>query len=491
MGISGNIKTMALAELLQWLSMGQKTGTLVIDNKKVEKRIVFAEGLIIASASTDPKEYLGRFLAGNGFIAEETVNQAVAQQKVEKQLLGKILVGMGAIEEEDLHQMLRLKSEESIYDIFTWEEGDFEFLDGDLPEETMIRMSLDVQWIVLEGSRRMDEWNRIREWVPSTICVPVSIVDFQELELEEVDQRILEWIDDDRSVEEISQESETSLFQVANILADQVQQGTVKVVRPRTIEIEVPATEGEKDPAKLTQPVPLPQSMPLPPQMAQMAQYAHPMQMPAYAAQPPPVQTYAPPPADPGMQVGGRTLHFAGAPQPGMPPAAYQTGEVPIMPQPGVPPAAYQTGEVPIMPQPGAPQPGAQQQAQPASAAEGHVQEAEILLQQGDFEQALAAFRKAKTAQGADSSIESAVTRGEQKITDALDRDGIRLSTVPRLKCGMEELTKLDISPQEGFLLTRIDGSYDIKSILKLSPMPLIDAQLLFWRLKKLGHIAV
>ncbi|MCP4657088.1 MAG: DUF4388 domain-containing protein, partial [bacterium] len=69
MGISGNLKTMVLAELLQWLSQGQKTGTLVIDNGKIEKKIFFAEGVIISSASTDPKEYLGHFLASHGHIS--------------------------------------------------------------------------------------------------------------------------------------------------------------------------------------------------------------------------------------------------------------------------------------------------------------------------------------------------------------------------------------------------------------------------------------
>ena len=90
MGISGNLKTMVLSELLQWLSMGQKTGTLVIDNKKVEKRVCFENGTIISSASTDPKEYLGRFLVNHGYMDEDPVNEAVARQQDEKQLLGKI-----------------------------------------------------------------------------------------------------------------------------------------------------------------------------------------------------------------------------------------------------------------------------------------------------------------------------------------------------------------------------------------------------------------
>ena len=41
MSITGNIKTMQLAELLQWLSQGQKTGSLVFDSGQVQKRILF------------------------------------------------------------------------------------------------------------------------------------------------------------------------------------------------------------------------------------------------------------------------------------------------------------------------------------------------------------------------------------------------------------------------------------------------------------------
>ena len=78
-----------------------------------------------------------------------------------------------------------------------------------------------------------------------------------------------------------------------------------------------------------------------------------------------------------------------------------------------------------------------------------------------------------------------------EEIQQALEREGVGMSSVPKLKCGMDELTKLEISPQEGFMLTRVDGSFDIKSILKMSPMPALDAQMLFWRLKASGHVVL
>ncbi|MEE8522497.1 MAG: DUF4388 domain-containing protein [Thermoanaerobaculia bacterium] len=442
MGISGNLKTMVLSELLQWLSMGQKTGTLVIDNKKIEKRVCFDKGVIISSASTDPKEYLGRFLVNHGFLADEPVNEAVARQQQEKQLLGRILVTMGLITEEDLHQMLQLKAEESIYDIFTWEEADFEFLDNELPEHNMVRMSLDVQWLVLEGSRRVDEWSRLKETIPSPQCVAVTVGEFDLSEVSEVDQRILGWVDDDRSLEDISQAAEIGLFQVATVLAVQVQAGVLKVVRPRIIEIEIPV---EKPAEPVTGTIPVMQPIAVP-----AMQYPT-GAMPVFTEQaPPPAAAQTP---SGGVDVGGRQLHFAGSG-----PAA----------------ATSSSAATP-----------------PVSVAESLIELAESSLQAGDLDVALKNLRKARNAEGSNSAVEAAIERGETRIEASLARAGVSLNAVPKLLCGMEELTNLQISPGEGFLLTRLDGSYNIKSILKMSPAPRLDTLMLFWRLKKSGHVSV
>ncbi len=479
MGISGNLKTMQLAELLQWLSMGQKVGTLVIEKgppSNVIKRIFFDEGVIISSASTDPGEYLGRFLVSHGYLAEDAVNEAISRQKEEQQMLGRILVSMNLIPEEDLHQMLRLKAEESIYDIFTWDEGAFEFFDSDLPSENMVRMELDVQWIVLEGTRRTDEWNRIRAIIPSPLCVPVTVTDLDQLEIEEFDRSILAWVDDDRSVEEISQGTMTNLFQVSDILAKQVQAGSVKMVRPRVIETEVMVEKPDEQEVAQEEPRPAATTIDpnesgaffLPMMQQMMAQYQQQqMQMmgqPQGGPIPPQPSVPVNPPQQPASASavdlgGGRQLSFAG-------PASAMDSS-----------GSY--SRAPIAAQPAS-----------ISVAESILQDGEAALKRGDLEAAVAAFRKVPAATGGDV-VKSRAEQGEENVIQALESRGVNLGRVPRLKCSMDELTKLDISPQEGFMLTRVDGSYDIKSILRISPMPKVDALLLFWKLREAGHVAL
>ena len=162
MGIVGNLRTMQLEELLQWLSQSKKSGTLEIKSGKVEKRIYFKDGRILSSSSSKPEEYLGHFLVSHGLISEMELAKAIELQEKTRTLLGKILVTTGALRENDLHRMLRFKAEESIYDIFAWTEADFRFLDDVLPESAMVPMSLDVTAIVMEGVQRVDEWRRIR-----------------------------------------------------------------------------------------------------------------------------------------------------------------------------------------------------------------------------------------------------------------------------------------------------------------------------------------
>ncbi|MEM6456305.1 MAG: DUF4388 domain-containing protein [Acidobacteriota bacterium] len=448
MGISGNIKTMVLAELLQWLSQGQKTGTLVIDNSQVTKRIFFDRGTIISSASTDPKEYLGRFLVNHGYLTDEQVNAAVARQKQEHKLLGQILSDMGAMNAEDVHQMLQLKAEESIYDIFTWPEGDFHFLDGELPAENMVPMQLDVQWIVLEGSRRMDELQRIRESVPSTQHVPVSVVPIEQMEVDEAGQRILGFVDDDRTVEEISQEAHSSEFLVSQLLAMQVTLGTIKMVRPRFIEVTLPENSDLSAEQLMEQTI---------------------------MVRPPGQEN------TPGLPPGPS----AGQPQATM---AGNSGYIAVQ-QPGGGWVAQPTPLQGFNPQALAQQ--ADPEPEPPSEAEQLLYEAEGHVAEDNLAKAFITYQQAKNADGADRAVLQAVLQGEMKINRVLDRAGVIDTAVPRLTCGLEQLTTLDISPQEGFMLTRVNGSYDIQHLTKISPMSGTELKLLFWRLKDSGHVEI
>ncbi len=171
MSLSGNLKTMDLAELLQWITLGRKTGSLAFIRNKTKNAIFFRNGQIISSRSNEPTKQLGHFLLFQGKITELQLKKSMEIQLQTRAALGKVLVQEGFVSEQDVERALVARTEEVIYDLFLWEDGYFHFTVEDHDPEELILINIDINSIVFEGVRRKDEWARIRQVFPSNEMV--------------------------------------------------------------------------------------------------------------------------------------------------------------------------------------------------------------------------------------------------------------------------------------------------------------------------------
>ena len=76
MSLAGNLRTMDLPEVLQWIASARKTGTLHLERRSVTKKIYFQGGGIYTSWSNDPRESLGQILVRERLITEEQLFKA-------------------------------------------------------------------------------------------------------------------------------------------------------------------------------------------------------------------------------------------------------------------------------------------------------------------------------------------------------------------------------------------------------------------------------
>ena len=86
--------------------------------------------------------------------------------------------------------------------------------------------------------------------------------------------------------------------------------------------------------------------------------------------------------------------------------------------------------------------------------------------------------------------MRASVKGAETVIINELKASGVGDSRVPRVSRPFEELTSMNFTPNEGFLLSRINGTWDIGSLVKISPIREADALLIFHKLWKDGIIA-
>ena len=361
---------MQLSELLQWLALGQKTGNLLIEGHGIEKRIYFQKGRISFTSSTDQREYLGHFLVSHGFINEDELKKAMEVQEDSKILLGKILVMINAISETDLVRLLRKKAEESIYDIFLWDDGTFEFLDGQVLDTKMVPLSLDVTGIIMEGLHRYDEWKRIRERVADGAAVPMILHPLNVEGFSERDKLILPHIDGHRTIEEIALQTHNAEFSVARVVFEGINAGTMGL-----------AEAGTRRKAAVA---------------------------------------------------GGSAL-----------------------------------GDTEV---------------------ERFLERGRATMQE-DPQTAYRMFRVALDLDPSDGRAAEGVRDAEREVRARLERDGILGEKIPEVAISISELTERTFSPHEGFVLSRINGQWNVKSITKISPIKEMDVLMIFHRLLRDGVI--
>lgn len=491
MAITGNLRTMQLSELLQWLSMGQKTGTLAIRGGSGEKRVYFQNGRIISSSSTIEREYLGHFLVSYGYITEEELTKAMEVQEESKILLGKILVMIGAIAEEDLVELIRIKACETIFDIFLWPEGAFHFIDGEIPQRPMIPIAIDVTGIVMEGLRRYDEWQRLKERIVSMRDVPTVVAPVSVENLGEPQRIILRAIDGVRTLAEIAETTHNPDFPVAKLVYDLLESGHLTLssgfAPPRSSELTpedpyetvfaeaaTPHYSGVIDTAdelNIPPPPPPPEGRPAPPKDftrflrrgPDSGTHASRPQGPLTASMAAPVA--APPPAPPP------STSFRPAPPVSAPVQPPKSGTFQTMDRPA--PSYFEIGAPPSsVPWPPAPPPSGVFRSPSSTAAAPNSVSFRTSQYPPQSPPASHSSLAASPAAGAAGPFAS--------------------SSIPSLTRPMEELMSWSFTPNEAFILSRINGLWDVRSIAKISPFPegevrrvfekLHDGGLLRWR---------
>lgn len=244
MAVSGNLRSMPFADLMQWIAMSQKSGTLVIKGRRFTKKILFRQGLVEAVTSNNPREHLGYYLVGWGYIGEEELTRLLALQQTRKVALGELLVQSGRMTREEVDRIIRIKTEATIYDLMLWEEGEFFLLDEDAPRREFQGLGLPVDHFLFEGARQADETRRIRELIPDPLHIPsvVQAVDEQSLSPQQL--AMLWEINGEQNIETIALHCRVPVFEVLSFVYHGLRAGVFSLKAPVDKTARIPGSTG-------------------------------------------------------------------------------------------------------------------------------------------------------------------------------------------------------------------------------------------------------
>jgi len=170
MSLSGNLEDVSVADALQFIHLGGRTGTLSLVNGETSAGIGFHQGRIVNAWGPGTKK-LGELLVDDGAIDRSTLANALRQQEQEqpRRSLGQILIAEHGLSEERMYRVVEQQIEKTVYELVTWKNGTFHFALDDLrpiddisvyPGDIVGRLHLDTQMVLLDALRLFDEKNR-------------------------------------------------------------------------------------------------------------------------------------------------------------------------------------------------------------------------------------------------------------------------------------------------------------------------------------------
>jgi hypothetical protein len=528
---------MPLEDLLQWLSNSRKTGTLQVEWNRVRKCILLEEGRVTGCSSDDPPERLGQFLLSRGRITEDQLRIGLAAQESTPKHLGRIFVEMGAMAHDDLLAMLEAKAEETIYSLFDWDEAVFRFHEECAEEDNVFPVSLCVEDVLLRGMQRCDEVRMIRTVIndPALVLCRTAATPSAEILDSRMARTVYEAIDGERTVADILLHVHGSEFLVTKFLFELHRNELLEIVglkpapaqaAPGAVSAPPPPVEDSPPDASSAEPVGEPTrtvpdtadadeqpagdagggfELADPPQGFD-AEFFDPGELgdvaPVPEAEPVGLERIKnvvaqdPSPAEPVEVVAAEMLPDpAPASEPGTEtefaevahPAAVATE--PADPTPTAAEAAEDDDLLDIPDMFAEPTDLEAVEDSAAYQLDSRLARARREMAEGNFEAAVLILDELYQAHPDDESLRRLTAEAEAAFVDKAYRHYVQATKLPVLTCAPEALESQNLSPSEFFLLSRIDGTWDVKSIIQIAPMREVEALLTLKHLREKGMI--
>jgi hypothetical protein len=100
-------------------------------------------------------------------ITNEELEQALDLQKRSLRRLGDVLLELGYLSMDELKEMTALQTTETVYRLFAWKSGNYQFEAQDVEWDQDTVTPLRAESVLMEGFRQVDEWPMIRKRVSS------------------------------------------------------------------------------------------------------------------------------------------------------------------------------------------------------------------------------------------------------------------------------------------------------------------------------------
>ena len=150
--------------------------------------------------------------------------------------LGLLLINAGYVTQDDILSSLQQYFMGVVRRLFTWVEGLFHFEPDVLPPDDKIGVRVDLENLIIEGSRQLREWEQLQEEIPS-LEMALKFTDRPGTNLRNVNLSVEEWrvvsyVNPKNTIHQIAQATKMNDLEIRRVVYGLLQAGLVEMVRP-------------------------------------------------------------------------------------------------------------------------------------------------------------------------------------------------------------------------------------------------------------------
>jgi hypothetical protein len=250
MALKGNLRDFNVVQLLNLVNLARKTGTLTIEGPNTAAWISFREGILIYAQIGNVDGTLLGVLTKTGKISPQQAKSLRSEVQDKNDMeLGLQLINAGYLNQQDIITAIQQFILDIVYELFTWMEGFFRFDANVLPPDDRITVRLELENVIIEGTRRMQEYENLQDEIPN-LDMALDFVDRPGADIRNVNLNVEEWkvvsyINPKNSIRQIAKANNMTEHQIRTIVYGLLQAGLVDIIRPEGMPLPAQAEKFE------------------------------------------------------------------------------------------------------------------------------------------------------------------------------------------------------------------------------------------------------
>lgn len=268
MPLQGNIRDFSTTQLLNLVNLSRRTGMLTIfesvptgekdamNNEKMapgaeRAKIAFNQGKLVYATLNGQDSGLVSVLNKAGKLTDEQARILRERAKdTNDKALAVRLIGAKYVTKADIVACIKQHMLDVVFNLMSWTEGPFRFDDNTTPEGDFILVPVELENVIIEGSRqkqRDQEINAVIDSLDVSLRFPENPKEkFKGIHLSVDEWKVVSYVNPKNSLRQVMKALNMSELEIKKIVYGLHQAGLVEIVRQRPADARTAPASGTK-----------------------------------------------------------------------------------------------------------------------------------------------------------------------------------------------------------------------------------------------------